>query len=354
MYPASACRFRRMQPPFRARPAAAVALSAVFLFVVLRFAAASAVYPALAGAIKNLPGIAAAIYLKDSLKILKTAMPVLEWSSDEGDAAGSGPVRAVLAAAGEAVGLGFYSPAALLRSQIPLLSAVDFADPVAAAGPARPHETATPQAVSPLSGDALVCIYNTHTGETYSLTDGVDRVDGRAGGVVAAAAALQEALEVKHKIKTARSDRINDSIYARSYIVSGETAKELLSANPGARVVLDIHRDSGKTREQSVVSVNGRAAAPILFVVGSGARRTFPGWRQNYEFAVLISGRMNEMYPGLSLGVRVEDGIYNQNLHPHAVLVEIGTSKNSTGEAVYSARLLADVLAWYINGDNKV
>jgi stage II sporulation protein P len=88
--------------------------------------------------------------------------------------------------------------------------------------------------------------------------------------------------------------------------------------------------------------------------VGSDARRPFPNWRQNYDFAVLLSERINQMYPGLSLGVRVKDGLYNQFLHPRAVLVEMGTTENSTEEAARSARLLADALADILAGEATV
>lgn len=60
------------------------------------------------------------------------------------------------------------------------------------------------------------------------------------------------------------------------------------------------------------------------------------------------------MYPGLSLGVRVKDGLYNQFLHSRAVLVEMGTTENSTEEAARSARLLADALADILAGEATV
>ncbi|KUK82040.1 MAG: putative membrane protein, partial [Pelotomaculum thermopropionicum] len=102
---------------------------------------------------------------------------------------------------------------------------------------------------------------------------------------------------------------------------------------------------SEKTRKQSTVKVNGREAAAILLVVGSDARGSFPGWDQNYDFAVQLARKINQMYPGLCLGVRVKDGRYNQFLHPRAVLVEVGTTNNFTEEALRSAGYLADALA---------
>lgn len=353
MYPAHASRVRRMYPQ-RARLLAVLALLFAFLVFLLKNLPLPAIYPLLAETIKKIPVKVISLYQREPLKILKTAMPVLEWSGFEGDTDQRTSAQMVLAAVGAVSRVNIYNPALLLKSQIPLLAFVDYPESVVVSGPNQSEDTAPSRVLSSLPGDGLVCVYNTHTGETYAQTDGVERIDGKRGGVVTVAAALQEALESKHGIKVARSDRINDLNYNNSYVESEKTARELVNANPKAKVVLDIHRDSGKTRDQSVLSINGQDAAPVLFIVGSDARRPFPNWRQNYAFAALISNKINEMHPGLSLGVRVKDGLYNQNLHPHAVLVEIGTSKNSTEEAVRSARFLADAIAWYITGENKI
>lgn len=349
MYPAPASRIRRIYPAKFRRFITAASLFFAFLFILFRSLPLPVVYPALVETAQSYPDKILALYRKEPLKILKTAMPVLGWSSFEGDEGALTISQLMWGAARAVAGVDLRSPASVLQSQVPLLAAVE--PPGAVVLKPRDDfisESLTSRPASALPGEALVSIYNTHTGETYSLTDGVDRLDGRHGGVVTVAAALQEALENKYGIKVARSDKINDSKYNFSYIESEKTARELLAANPQTRVLLDIHRDSGKTREQSVVKINGQEVAPILLVVGSDARRPFPNWRQNYAFAVELSSKMNEMYPGLSLGVRVKDGAYNQFLHPHAVLVEAGTTKNSTEEAVRSARLLADVLAGLI------
>ncbi|MFX4263371.1 stage II sporulation protein P [Pelotomaculum propionicicum] len=306
-------------------------------------------YPSAAGAIKELPGRVLESYRAEPLQIIKAALPILRWSSFEGDGAVPSVTEAFLSCAGVVGRVNLLSPAAVLQSQIPLLAAVEYPDSAIVTGPGL--DVGGGNEVPALTGESLVCIYNTHTGETYSLTDGVERLDGRHGGVVTVAAAMQETLESSYGIKVARSDKINDTDYNLSYLESEKTARELLSANPKAGVVFDIHRDSGKTREQSVVNIDGQTLAPVLFIVGSDARRPFPAWRQNYAFAVDLSDRINEKYPGLSLGVRVKDGLYNQSLHPRAVLLEVGTTENSCEEAVRSARLIAGVVADVLVGE---
>ncbi|MCL6634640.1 MAG: stage II sporulation protein P [Peptococcaceae bacterium] len=339
MYPVPASRVRR------GRLIPATGLVFILLFLLSRVFLLPAPYPAFFEKAGEAADRVVVLCQRDPLKLLKSAMPALDWSAFEDDTGGLTLSGVLWSIAGALAGVNLQNPAVVLQSQLPPLTA---AEPSGAAETGRPVLSPAPVFARP--GEALVCIYNTHTGETYSLTDGVDRLDGRQGGVVTVAAALQEALEKKYGIKVARSDRINDASYNTSYLESEKTARELLAANPGAWVVLDIHRDSGKTREQSVVKIDDQEVAPILLVVGSDARRPFPGWRQNFAFAAELSDKMNRMYPGLSLGVRVKDGLYNQFLHPRAVLVEVGTTKNSTEEAVRSARLLADVLAGLITG----
>lgn len=340
MYPAPAYRYRRTAPGgFKRLAARAVFFSLLLLLLKSSLPFYPLVKETARGVIFQITSRDQAYYLE----IITEAMPILRWAGFEGDMEELSPGAAALELIGAVGRVNLHSPAAVLRSQIPLLAAVAAPAPqhldLPAFGPPLPGP------VSSLPGEVMVCIYNTHTGETYSLTDGVERLDGKHGGVVTVAAALQEALEGKHGIKVARSDRINDENYSASYLESEKTARELLAANPGARLLLDIHRDSEKVREQSVVKINGQEAAPILLIVGSDARRPFPNWRQNYDLALKVHGKAEQMYPGLSLGVRVKDGVYNQNLHPGAMLIEMGTTMNSTEEAVLSARLLADVLA---------
>lgn len=347
MYPLPAGRFRYMRAGQVCR---FIALAGVILMLLLLFfqvtgAAALMALKETAGKIPE--EVIAVFYRGEPLKILQCALPVLYWSGFEEDSRTDSLSQSLLDSLGAVVRVNLCSPVAVLKSQMPLpvMSAPRGVVAVSRSGDAHPVDIVPANKAPTLPGDSLVIIYNTHTGETYSMTDRVERLDGRRGGVVTVAAALQEALEGKYGIKVARSDSINDADYDNAYLESEKTAKELLTANPKSRVVFDIHRDAAKSREQSLVTVNGEKVAPLLFITGSSARKSSVGLQQNYAFAVKLSGKVNETYPGLSLGVRVKNSNYNQYLHPHAVLVEIGTSKNSVEEAVRSAVLLADVVA---------
>ena len=246
-------------------------------------------------------------------------------------------------------GVDLRGPQYILRLGMPLLSKVQVPENVSVA--VLPTDTDTGEGekkTTVLSNDCLVAIYNTHTGETYALTDGVVRLDGQRGGVTTVAAALKQSFEEKYGIKTAISDHINDEVYNSAYLESEKVAQQLIAVNPKLQVVLDIHRDSEKKREQTMVEIKGQKAARVMIVIGSGARTPFPTWKENQSFAQQVVAKMDELYPGLSLGVRVKEGRYNQHLHPHSILLEIGSVDNATEEAVYSAQLMADVLAGMI------
>ncbi|KKM11015.1 hypothetical protein SY88_10775 [Clostridiales bacterium PH28_bin88] len=191
----------------------------------------------------------------------------------------------------------------------------------------------------------LVGIYNTHNAETYIPTDGKEKLEGKNAGVVKVAEKLQWALENRYGLKTVRSETIHDyPDWAKSYANSEKTVRDLLSKNSGLQVLLDIHRDAGLS-ERQVVKVNGVETARVLLIVGSNTRLEHPYWKQNLEFARLLAAKMEALYPGLSKGVRVQDGRYNQHLHPRAVLVEVGSTKNSLDEAERAAELVAHAVA---------
>jgi len=350
MYTAPACRFRNMRRlGLACRFIAFAGILITLLCFLFRIFTGTVTGTACKDVLNKVPDAAVSLFYQgEYLRVFESVMPVLRWSNFEDDPRSVYQYQPYWYILWNIFPAGLHDPSAVLRSQAPVLALLEQPDvlPVSGLGSLLPGNAAQLNYTNDtLSGDSLVIIYNTHSGETYSMTDKVERLDGRQGGVITVAAALQEALESKYGIKVTRSDRLHDVNYDTSYQESEKTVRELLAANPEARMVFDIHRDSGKSREQSVVKINGQNVAPLLFIVGSGTRRPFAGWRQNYTFATALSSKANEMYPGLSLGVRVKDGNYNQSLHPHSVLVEVGTSKNSIEEAVRSAVLFADIVA---------
>ncbi|OIQ61551.1 stage II sporulation protein SpoIIP [Moorella thermoacetica] len=212
--------------------------------------------------------------------------------------------------------------------------------PVEESPPPAPSEVETPSSKNP-----LVAIYNTHNAESYQPSEGSAKFPGKNGGVSQVAATLADSLSKDYGIPVVRSTTIHDyPDFTLAYANSEKTLKRMLAANPSVLVALDVHRDAG-VPSPPVVEIDGQKVAQVLIIVGSNARLEHPNWRQNEAFARQLAKKMDELYPGLCLGVRVQEGRYNQHLLPRALLLEFGSDNNTLQEAEGSARLVARVLA---------
>lgn len=200
-------------------------------------------------------------------------------------------------------------------------------------------------------GEPLVFIYTTHNAETYIPTTGVAKEEGKNAGVTEVAAELARELEDTYGVPVALSRTIHDyPDFSRSYANSARTVSQALAAYPELRLIVDVHRDAGVGRQS--FTWQGQKVAEVLLVVGSDRTLPHPHWRENLAFAHRIKEKMDALYPGLSRGVRVQDGRYNQHLSPQAVLVEVGSAENSLEEAKRAVQLLAPVLAEIAAGED--
>lgn len=189
-----------------------------------------------------------------------------------------------------------------------------------------------------------VAVYSTHSSESYTASGGAAKLYGELGGVYRASDVMAQRLR-SAGIGVVVDETIHDwPDWNKAYSNSLETARRLLKTYTELDVLIDMHRDAGVSRENSIVNIDGKTAARLLLVVGSNQRYEHDNWRQNEAFSQRIADLMDEMYPGLLRRVSVQSGRYNQHISPKAILVEMGTTENSIGEVEYSARLLANVL----------
>ena len=204
-----------------------------------------------------------------------------------------------------------------------------------------PDEVGPPPKMPEGIGQAVVALYTTHNAEDYPTGGRQLRLEGQNAGVAEVAYEMQQELE-RGGIPVARSETINDyPDWNRSYINSAQTAHQLIAANNRLQLILDIHRDVLPNRKNSVVKINGQEVARVLIIVGTNDRLPHPNWRLNWDMANRLNEIMEEMYPGLSRGVRAQKGRYNQHLHPGALLIEVGSDRNSRNEALRAAPYLA-------------
>ncbi|HWP95543.1 MAG TPA: stage II sporulation protein P [Syntrophomonadaceae bacterium] len=193
--------------------------------------------------------------------------------------------------------------------------------------------------------DRLVALYCTHSGESY-IPDGGDARVGGPGLIMQVANHLGQTLKSKG-LPAEFIDTIHDyPDYNKSYTNSRKTVARVLAQDGSKMLALfDVHRDSiPGVEEGATVMIKGKAASPILIIVGTDARKPHPHWRENLAFAQKLYNQAAKMYPGLIKEVRTKEGTYNQEFFKNSLLLEFGTDRNSLSQCYYASELFADVL----------
>jgi stage II sporulation protein P len=241
----------------------------------------------------------------------------------------------------------------LLQAEIPVLATMQVGEPVVSAMniPSFPKFDIVN---NPLSNKPVVGLYYTHTSESFVPSSGVDHSPGgQRGDIVEVGGALAARLN-SHGISTLQNTTIHDyPSFMKAYSASEITVKKMLAENPSLQMIFDIHRDAEK-RENYIATVNGVQVARVMIVVTTGQPGLVqPHWQENHAFAKLIDAKMNQRYPGVSRGITLDDFRYNQQLHPRALLVEVGCQENTKEEAERGIELFGDVVAEIIAENNK-
>lgn len=111
-----------------------------------------------------------------------------------------------------------------------------------------------------------------------------------------------------------------------------------------SKYFIDIHRDS-TTYNKSIIDIIGVRYAKVLFVIG----KEHNNYKKNLELTNRINNKIVKKYPGLSKGVMVKsgpmvDGIYNKDVSPNSILIEIGGYQNNISEVQSSIVLFSEIL----------
>lgn len=180
-----------------------------------------------------------------------------------------------------------------------------------------------------------VAVYHTHSDESYVPTDGKESIEGNGGiydvGDALTAKLKAQGFDVIHNWNNHNPHDIN------AYSRSRKTANTLLKKMPDA--IIDVHRDSTPPGEYQA-NVKGKDVTKVKLVVG----RSNPNSKTNLEFAKRLKVAMDNKTPGLSAGIFMGKGDYNQDLSPRAMLVEVGAHTNSKQEAEEGIKLFAEAL----------
>lgn len=187
-----------------------------------------------------------------------------------------------------------------------------------------------------------ICMYSTHSDESYVPSDG-DSSLWKGAGIYDVGNALKDELE-KRGIETIYSEETFLPHDAGAYNRSRATAEELLKKSPDA--LLDIHRDATPADEYET-EVEGEDISKVRLFVG----RSNQNRAANKAFAQQIKKTADKEYPGLVKDIYIGKGNYNQELYPHALLLEFGTHKIEKDKAIGATGYMADVLSEVLYGE---
>jgi stage II sporulation protein P len=180
-----------------------------------------------------------------------------------------------------------------------------------------------------------IAVYHTHSDESYVPNDGKESIDGK-GGIYDVGAAFVDQLKsmgfnVDYNTENHNPHDVN------AYNRSRKTAASLLQSGPDA--IIDVHRDAVPAGEYQT-QVNGQNATKVKLVVG----KSNPNMNTNMEFAKNLKAAMDAKLPGLSNGIFIGKGAYNQDLSPRAMLIEVGSDTNDKNAAEQGVKAFASIL----------
>jgi len=144
-----------------------------------------------------------------------------------------------------------------------------------------------------------------------------------------------------------------DLKYNSSYNVSGDLARSAQRDNKDLEIFIDVHRDS-LSSDSTTIEMNGLNYARLLFVIGTGHK----DFEKNLTFAKELQTILDTQYLGLSKGIIEKgsnqgNGVYNQDISPNSIILEIGGVDNTVEELHRSTEIFADVLSEYYFHEEK-
>ena len=210
--------------------------------------------------------------------------------------------------------------------------------------------------------DPLVLIVHTHGTESYA-PEGVSSVGNSYSArsqdpnetVVAVGDVLFRTLTA-YGIPAIHCETMFDlESFPLAYQNSADYIRKTVEKYPSIRYIFDVHRDALESGDGSVLcpltQVMGEKSAQVMCVVGTNAAGAdHPGWRDNMTVAVRLQSLLNKTYERFARPINVRSATFNGQYAPGAMILEIGSSGNTLGEAKTAARALGTVLAALISG----
>jgi len=269
----------------------------------------------------------------------------------------------------------FNNPKTYLASEIPLIGLFDIKDDVKILNGSVGGASSDSQGSSPpktenvaasVNFDAkpvvnqkidaekpAVIIYHTHTTESFTPTValsyemmGDHRTTDRSFNMCKVGEEMKNYIETYYGFAVYHDMTLHDyPSYDGSYDRSKPTIEKIIKKYPDAKFIIDVHRDAfdddEAARKKMVVDIRGDQAAKIMFMIG----KSNPHWQENYNLALKLNQKIEELYPGLSKGIVVKErSIYNEDVSNKALLIEVGADCNTLEETTNSAKMVAKAI----------
>lgn len=200
-----------------------------------------------------------------------------------------------------------------------------------------------------------VYIYNTHQLENYN-TKHLEIYNIRPN-VMMASYMLKEKLNnlgiptIVEEANITEFMRINHWKHADSYKASRIFILDAKNKYDTLEYYIDIHRDSVR-RDHSTVKINGKNYARTLLLVGLDN----PNYTGNLKVVEEINKIIEKRYPSLSRGILKKqgagvDGVYNQDISPKMILLEVGGVDNNIEDVLNTIEAFSKVFYEYLEGE---
>ena len=199
--------------------------------------------------------------------------------------------------------------------------------------------------------DPIIYIYNTHQGEEY------DKAFNEAYNIAYttwnASYILSDYLNKENIPSIVENNSIKEYLlnnnlkYNMSYNASRVYINQKLSEYNSIKYLIDLHRDS-LSKDKTTVLINDKNYAKIKFVVGLDN----PSYINNLALARKLSDNLGPISGGIieKKGKKV-NGVYNQDISPNALLIEVGGVDNNIEEVSLSLKEFANVLSKEITNE---
>ena len=199
-----------------------------------------------------------------------------------------------------------------------------------------------------------ILIYNTHDSETY--------LDNRFNDynivpdVKLASNLLEEELNdlgittYIEKTSTISVLKKNNWNYSKSYQASRQLIEPLIKNNY-YNLIIDLHRDSSPINK-TYIEYQNKPYAKILFVIG----KENTNYIENKNLSQNLNIILEQKIPGISRGIIEKEGagvngIYNQDLSPNLLIIELGGQYNKIEDINNTIEILAEAILILLEGD---